>query len=169
MFRCFMPHYAFSHFFEVSAGFLTQIGVSALVLDIDNTLVPYEEAVPNPTVLSWFDELRSAGISFAFVSNNNAARVERFNADVGAPAYFKSGKPGIKYIRAAMEQMGAVPDHTMLIGDQLFTDVWAGRRAGLLTCVVPPIRDKRDLFTRFKRVLERPIMRRFRKLKGEEG
>ena len=47
--------------------------------------------------------------------------------------------------------------------DQIFTDVWAGRNVGIRCIVVPPIKDKTDGFTRFKRLLERPILRYYRK------
>jgi predicted HAD superfamily phosphohydrolase YqeG len=47
------------------------------------------------------------------------------------------------------------------MGDQLFTDVLAGKNLGMHAYTVPPIRDKRDLFTRFKRLLERPFMRAY--------
>ena len=55
------------------------------------------------------------------------------------------------------------------MGDQVFTDVWAARNAGIRVILVPPIKDKTDVFTKFKRLLERPVMRKYRKKhKGEE-
>jgi predicted HAD superfamily phosphohydrolase YqeG len=49
----------------------------------------------------------------------------------------------------------------MLMGDQVFTDVWAARNSGIKAALVPPINDKKDIFTKFKRLLEKPILRRY--------
>lgn len=72
-------------------------------------------------------------------------------------------------MRAAMAELGAVPGETAIMGDQLFTDTWAGRRVGIRTIALPPIKDKRDLGTRLKRLLERPILRRYHKRKRRDA
>ena len=88
-----VPEYRFDSFDQATAEFLTSIGVKGVLLDIDNTLEPYEHPLPGEKVLSWLDSLREAGIKTAIVSNNNRERVETFNKDIGMPAYFKAGKP----------------------------------------------------------------------------
>ena len=160
-----IPDYMFETFDLASADFLRDIGVRGIVLDIDNTLEPYENPEPSPTVLKWFSELESRGIKAAFVSNNNRERVERFNRELGLPAYPKGCKPFKKYVLRAMADMGTDRTNTILMGDQIFTDVWAARNAGIRAILVPPIKDKRDLFTRFKRLLERGIIKKYEKRK----
>ena len=54
----------------------------------------------------------------------------------------------------------------MVLGDQLLTDALAGKRLGLRVLIVPPIKDKTTLFFRFKRLCERPIIRRFKRRNG---
>jgi len=107
--------------------------------------------------------IRGAGIKAAFVSNNNAERVEMFNKNLEFPAYFKAGKPFKKNILRALSDMGVTPSEAILMGDQIFTDVWAARNAGIRAILLPPINDRRDLVTRAKRVLERPIIKKYRK------
>jgi HAD superfamily phosphatase (TIGR01668 family) len=158
-----VPDFYFEKFSDASAEFLAKIGVKGIVLDIDNTLEPYENAIPGEQVLAWFDELRAVGIKAAFVSNNGAERVEIFNKDLGLPAYFKAGKPFKKNVLRALSDMGVSPDEAILMGDQIFTDVWAARNAGLRAILLPPIKDKRDLLTRTKRFLERPIIKKYKK------
>ena len=63
-----------------------------------------------------------------------------------------------------MRDMGATADNTALLGDQLLTDAAAGARAGLFSIIVPPIKDKRSLFFRFKRWLEKPYLKKYNKL-----
>ena len=166
--RFFSPDWYFHTFDEVTPEFLLSKGIRALILDIDNTLAPYEEPDPNSRVLSWFDALKAAGIKAAFVSNNEHERVERFNRPIGIPMYPKGKKPLKKYMRRALNELDATPDGTAIMGDQIFTDVWAGRNVKIRCIIVPPIKDKTDAFTRFKRVLEKPILRYYRK-RHEEG
>ena len=158
-----MPFLAPDYYFETYAGasveFLKNAGIRALVLDIDNTLEPYENADPSDGVRAWFSALSEAGISAAFVSNNGKERVERFNKDLGNIAYYKAKKPFPCKIKRAMREMGVSKSETLFMGDQIFTDVCAARFAGIRVALVPPIKDKTDVLTRFKRLLERPIMK----------
>ena len=82
------------------------------------------------------------------------------------PAFYKSGKPFTGRIRAAMAAMGTDRTNTALMGDQVFTDVWAAHNAGLTAILVPPINDKKDIFTRFKRLLERPVLKKYERHGG---
>ncbi len=148
---------------SVSPYFLYSRGIRGLILDIDNTLVTYDDPEPTPLVLEWFSKLDSLGIRVAFVSNNNAQRVERFNASLGYIAFSKAGKPLRRSMDCAIAALGLPKSKIAMIGDQLFTDVLAGKRSGLFTILVPPIQDKRDLFTRFKRLCERPFLALYRK------
>ena len=162
-----VPDYYFETFEYASADFLESIGVKGIVLDVDNTLEPYEHPHPGERVVKWLEALRSCGIKAAIVSNNNAERIELFNETLGLPAYPKARKPFKKNIIKAMKDMGTDKSDTALMGDQIFTDVWAARNAGIRAILVLPINDKKDLFTRFKRVLERPIMRKYRKVSNK--
>ncbi len=157
----FVPEYRFNTFDEVTAEFLASIGVKGILLDIDNTLEPYEHPTPGEHVLSWLHSLKEAGISTAIVSNNGRERVEFFNKDIGMPAFFKAKKPLKKNLLRAMELIGTDKTNTVLMGDQVFTDVWAAHNVGIKAILVPPINDKRDFFTRFKRLLEKPFLRKY--------
>ena len=161
--RSLVPDYYFEKFSDASAEFLSSIGVKGIVLDIDNTLEPYENPTPSAPLLAWFDSLANAGIKAAFVSNNNATRVELFNKNLGFPAYFKAGKPFKKNVLRALSDMCVSADKSILMGDQVFTDVWAARNSGLRAILLPPIKDKRDILTRSKRALEKPIIKKYKK------
>ena len=164
-----VPDYRFDAFSDASADFLVSIGVKGIVLDIDNTLEPYEHPDPGDHVVAWLSQLKSKGISAAIVSNNGKERVERFNKNLKLPCYFKAKKPFRKNVLNALKDMGVSKGEAVLMGDQVFTDVWAARNAGIRAILVPPINDKRDLFTKFKRLLEKPILKRYeKKRKAEE-
>ena len=162
--RLLTPDYMFGTFDEVTPAFLQERGIRALLIDIDNTLAPYEQDDPDDRIIAWFSALRAAGIKAALISNNHPPRVERFNAPLSLPAYADSGKPGSRAIRAAMAEMGVKEQETAGLGDQLLTDTLAVHRLGMISLIVPPIKDKTTLFFRFKRWLERPFIKRYRKI-----
>lgn len=161
-----IPDYMFGHYYEVTPAFLASIGVRALLIDIDNTLAPYEMPDPDDRIRAWFRELDENGISVALVSNNHAPRVERFNATLGLLAYPDSGKPKRRTLERAMAELGVTHAETAMLGDQLLTDCYAGKHIGLRALIVPPIKDKTTLFFRFKRLCERPFIQKFAKRNG---
>lgn len=156
--RYFLPDYRFNNIYEITPAFLAGIGIRAVICDIDNTLVPYEEPIPTPKVSSWLEKLHAADIKVAFVSNNNAERVDKFNQKLGYFAAADSGKPLARMIFAAMQHMDSKQNHTAVVGDQIFTDILAAKRAGAAAILVNPIKDKNTLFFRFKRALEKPFL-----------
>ncbi len=166
--RYLVPDRMYSRYEDVTPEELSRKGIRALLVDIDNTLAPYEQPDADDTHRAWVADMAAHGIAVALVSNNDRARVERFNRTLGLPAYWKSGKPRRRTLDRAMRQLGVTPEETAILGDQLLTDAYAGKRIGLTTLIVPPIRDKRTLFFRFKRFLERPFLRRYRKLHAGE-
>ncbi len=161
--RTLVPDHMFERFSDIGVDFLRSEGVRSLLIDIDNTLAPYEVAEPDGITVEWFGKLREAGIRAALISNNERERVERFNRTLALPAYHDCHKPSRKHILKAMADIGAERGSTMFLGDQIFTDVLAARRVGARVAVVPPIKDKKTLFFKFKRLMERPIIRKYRK------
>ena len=163
-----MPDYMFRAFDEITPAFLRELGVKAILADIDNTLAPYEQPEPDERIKGWIASLAEAGIGIAFVSNNDWERVELFNRTLGVPAYAKSGKPFKKNLVKAMNDLGGTLETTVMLGDQLLTDALAGHNLGVKCLIVPPIRDKKNAFFKFKRWLEKPVVRRFKRKNGIE-
>ena len=161
-----MPDYMFRTFDEITPDFLRSMGVNAILADIDNTLAPYEQPEPDDRIRNWIAALAEAGIAIAFVSNNDRQRVELFNRTLGVPAYWKSGKPFKKNLIKAMNDLGGTRETTVMLGDQLLTDALAGHNLGVKCLIVPPIRDKKNAFFRFKRWLEKPTVRKFKRKNG---
>ena len=155
-------------FRAMTPEFCKSEGICALLLDVDNTFAPYEMPDPDEEICAWVATMKSAGIGLAFVSNNDPPRLERFNQALGCLMFCNAGKPGTKVLRRAMEALGADASQTAVMGDQIFTDVWAGRRLGLRAYLVPPIKDKKNLFFKTKRLLEKPFIRKYYRLHPTE-
>lgn len=161
--RTLVPDYMFERFDDLTVDFLLGEGIGTLLIDIDNTLAPYEVSEPDERIRGWFDALGAAGIRAALVSNNERERVELFNRTLSLPAYHDCKKPSRKKLLAAMESIGAEVGSTLFLGDQIFTDVASARRLGVRAAIVPPIKDKKTLFFRLKRLLERPIIKKYKR------
>lgn len=165
-----IPDVFFDDIYQITPEFLVSQGIKGLVLDIDNTLVTYDDPVPTEGVLAWFKAMEAAGIKMAFVSNNSdPSRVNIFNRDLGYFALSRGGKPFGKGVRRAMAAMGTVKENTAIIGDQLLTDIMAGKCAGLKrSFLVLPIKDRTELFFRTKRRIEAPYIKKYKKIHAED-
>ena len=161
------PDYMFETFDAITPSFLRGLGIRALLIDIDNTLAPYEQPEPDDRIINWFDALKAAGISASLISNNHPPRVELFNKKLGLDAYAESGKPKSRTLIYAMKKMGSDETNTAVIGDQLLTDALAVHNLGMIALIVPPIKDKTTLFFKFKRRLEKPYIKKYRKKMGD--
>lgn len=166
--RYFMPDLYLRDIYGITPDFLKEKGIRAVLLDIDNTLVTYDDPKPTPSVLTWLQALKDNGIEAAFISNNHKDRVQLFNEELRYFATWDSGKPSGRCYRAAMKHLGTDKTNTAVIGDQVFTDVWSAKRLGLYAILVKPIKDKTSLFFRSKRALEKPILRRYAEKQGGE-
>lgn len=158
MSKSLVPDFVFDKYSDVTVEFLKEHNIKALLSDVDNTLSPYEHDVPNKEVLSWIENLRQNGIKIALVSNNNYERLNKYNENMKLVAFADAGKPSRKCYFKAAKELGVDIKECAVLGDQLLTDCWSARRVKIPCIIVPPINDKRDLFHRFKRALEKPFM-----------
>ena len=161
--KSLVPDFVFNSYSEVTVEFLTKHNISALLSDVDNTLSPYEHDVPSEEVRTWIKTLQENGIKIALVSNNNYERLNKYNADMKLVAYADAKKPSRKCYYKAANELGVDIEKCAVLGDQLLTDCWSARRVGIPCIIVPPIKDKRDLFHRFKRAIEVPFMHIYKK------
>lgn len=168
MFNYLSPNFYFKEYSDVTPSFLKENNIDTLLLDIDNTLAPYEQPEPDEKLIHWLASLTENGIKYAFISNNSSdERIIIFNKTIGAPAYAKSGKPfASKNIDKALTLLSSKRESSAFMGDQIFTDVCTGKFNGMKAILVPPIKDKKTLFFRFKRALEKPILNHFFKKNG---
>lgn len=132
-------------------------GYKGVIFDIDNTLVPHGVAADERSI-ALFQELKSLGFSTMLLSNNKEPRVKSFAGQVESPYIYKAGKPALKNYYKAMEAMGTNPETTLFVGDQLFTDVWGAKRAGIYSILVKPIHPKEEIQIVLKRYLEKIVL-----------
>ena len=120
---------------------LTARGITLLLADLDNTLVPYGVTSPTPQLLDWRKALEEGGVALFLLSNSRRpGRAQRFAQELGIPCLGRAGKPKRYGFRQAMEEMGRTPAQTAIAGDQIFTDILGGNLAGITTLLIRPIR-----------------------------
>lgn len=159
MYPKFLPDYYYRDIYSIDFEELRQRGIRGLLFDLDNTICAYSDPDPDRRMIQFFQDLEDRGFVVALVSNNSRKRVERFNRPLGLPIFPRAHKPLLHGIRHMMRKMGLRPEHTALVGDQVYTDVWGGNRAGLTTVLVNPVKNQETAFFRMKRKMEQPVLR----------
>ena len=168
MFDTFFPDKYVASTYVIDFEKLYEIGYRGLVFDIDNTLVPHG-APADKRAIELFARLKSIGFRCCLISNNQKPRVEMFNKDVQVDYVYDAHKPSTKNYIRAMEIMGTDRDTTVFIGDQLFTDVWGAKPAGIPNILVKPIHPKEEIQIVLKRYLEKIVLHFYKKsLKHEK-
>ncbi len=156
----------FAHYYELTPDLCKTNGIKLLLIDIDNTLAPYEVLEPDERCREWFSSMHGQGIETVLISNNQKERVELFAKGLNVNFFYDAHKPSVKFYKKAMEMYSVTADEVAVLGDQLLTDSLSGRRIGAKVIIVPPINDKKNWFFRMKRKLEAPTMRRYFKKNG---
>ena len=168
MLRLVTPDLRLQSVLELDPPRLRQMGLDALLLDVDCTLKSYRAERPAPEVIEWLERIRAAGVTLCLLSNGRARRIGRLAESLRLPLISTACKPLPWGCRRAMRQLGLDPRRTAMVGDQLFADVMAGRLAGLTCILVRPIRPEEEpWFTRIKRPLERLLLRRMDRAEGK--
>lgn len=157
MLQRFYPDHEIESAYDIDYEGLYREGYRGVIYDIDNTLVPHG-APADERAIALFQRLREIGYRTILLSNNKEPRVRSFCNQVGSMYIFRAGKPKTTGYENAMARMGTTAENTLFVGDQLFTDVWGAKRAGIVTYLVKPIHPKEEIQIVLKRKLERIVL-----------
>ena len=135
-----MPDIKLDNVYDITPELLKSLGKSLLLLDMDNTLLPYTTETPERCMLEWIDLLRSSGTELFIVSNNRGPRPSVIAPRLGIDYVAKSKKPNPREVFAAIERFGRTPQETAIVGDQVYIDVFTAYRAGIASILVKPVR-----------------------------
>lgn len=163
MMKILYPTKTLGSVFELPVDALKASGIKGIIFDIDNTLVPYDEAEPTDAIITFFEQLREKGFKIALVSNNSEDRVIKFNERLKVLTLHKAQKPMTKSFVKALKMMECDKNEAIIVGDQVFTDIFGGNRAGIGTYLVNPVSDKDEWQTKVKRGLERQVLKQYKK------
>ena len=158
--RIFSPNRYVASVDRIDLNALAARGKRAILLDRDNTLVPRDAEVAPEAVTIWLDAARDAGFKLCMVSNNwHRDQVMRSSHELGIEAISHAMKPAPFAVRIALRRLGVKPEDAVLVGDQLYTDVWSGNLAGVDTILVRPQTAVDLWYTQIFRIFERRALR----------
>lgn len=154
----FKPDYYVQSFEHLDVDRLKKQGIKMLLCDIDNTLVSYDDAKPNQSVVDFIDKIQQNGILVALCSNATKERATRFSEDLHvSQTYYFSMKPLGHRFRQAMKEHHLQANQVALIGDQMYTDILGGNLAGMYTILTAPISIKDRGVTKINRFFEKLV------------
>lgn len=135
----FYPYEYVDSVFAIDYDALYAQGYRGLIFDIDNTLVHHEDD-STPEINQLFRDIQAAGFKTLLLSNNEEKRVNRFIEDISTYYICEAEKPKTWGYLKALEIMELEKQQVVVIGDQLFTDVFGANRVGLASILVKFIR-----------------------------
>ena len=152
-------HYA-HRLYEIDIEKLKKAGIRCVILDVDNTLTTHDNPNIDPKMVAWLEKAQSEGLILVILSNNSEERVKPFAQKVGLLYESHAGKPRVGGYQRVFQRFSVKPQETVAIGDQIFTDILGGNRAGVMTILVQPIELETTRFFKLKRALERALLKR---------
>ena len=137
---------------------LKKIGIEGIVLDLDNTILPWKDYNVPPISLNWVNEGKKQGMKFFILSNTiHTKRLAHISETLKCDYIHPAFKPQpINYYRAA-KKLKISPKNMACVGDQLFTDIKGGNKAGFYTILVDQIDQKEFKGTKISRFFEKII------------
>ncbi len=136
-----IPDMVYESIYTIDVNRLKERGITLILADLDNTLACYGQAMPDEEMRKWAAQLKEKSITLFLLSNSRKpGRAKRFAEELGIPFIGHAGKPKSNSFHQAMKQMGCSPSETVMIGDQIFTDVLGAKNAGVWAVLIKPIR-----------------------------
>ena len=156
------PNFIINQITDITVDFLKEQNIKALFLDVDNTLsVAHADKTLREGVLEWLEEMKQGGISLMILSNAKKKRAEKFAKSIGLDVVGLAAKPlPFGYLKA-VKNLNESKRTTAVVGDQIFTDVFGGRLAGIKTILVTDITPEQTLSFKIRRKIEQKLRKRW--------
>jgi HAD superfamily phosphatase (TIGR01668 family) len=163
--RMYTPTVVVARIADITPVELRARGITAIITDLDNTLVPWRRHNIEESVHKWLAELNDAGVKIVIASNTlSTGRLKKLSETMNIPYVERVRKPWVDGFVRAMELMESSRETTAVVGDQLFTDVLCGNLLGLTTILLrPPLSKEEFISTRLLRNIERLFIGRMKR------
>ena len=155
---------------DITPELLKRYGIRLLMMDFDNTIVPYTTSVPTEEMTGWLEMMKGSDIQICVVSNSKNDRVKVFCEKYGIPCITHAKKPFPKGIRECLQKYGLPASQCALVGDQIFTDTLGANGCGVTSILVNAIHNH-NFWLKARHVLELPFIfaARNRRIENEES
>lgn len=142
---------------DLTPEMLTQRGIRLLMLDFDNTIVPYTRDDPEEKMIAWLKMMQASEVHLCIVSNSKRQRVRIFCKKYGLDCITHAKKPFPKGIRECLEKYDLPAEQCAIAGDQIYTDTLGGNCAGVTSILVKAI-DNHNIWLKLRHVAEMPFI-----------
>lgn len=155
----YLPDAYYKNINEIDWEAIKMLGYRLILVDADNTIIIHGNREKTPFSKTALTRIADAGLKMAILSNASAKRAEALGLALGVDAVGMANKPGAKGIHRASEKYDVPVEQIILVGDQYFTDMLAGRNAGCRTILVDPLTDDEPWYIKLKRWQEGRVYR----------
>jgi len=159
----FLPDVYQKSIYSINYESLKTAGVSILIFDLDNTIVPITANEPSKRVKDFFEDIKNMGFTPVIVSNSGRKRVEPFKDALFVDAACKAMKPLKSKYRKILAVYHVKPYEVAAIGDQVLTDVLGANRMGFISILVNQISTNDFSRTKLNRIVENMILKHYTK------
>ena len=142
---------------DLTPEYLQENGIRLLMLDFDNTIVPYTTNEPTEQMHQWLDRMRTSQVQLCVVSNSRKDRVKDFCQKYQIPCITHAAKPFSKGILRCIAQYQMPKEACAFVGDQIYTDTLGANLAGVRSILVRSIHNH-TWFLKARHVLEMPFV-----------
>ena len=153
----FLPTVIVGRVTQLTPELLRDLGVELLMLDFDNTIVPYTTSIPTGEMESWLKTMLASDVRLCVVSNSKRDRVKVFCGKYGLDCITHAKKPFSKGIRECLNKYGVPAEKCALAGDQIYTDTLGANGMGVKSILVKAI-DNHNFWLKARHVAELPFI-----------
>lgn len=155
----FRPKQIVKDIYQIDFAGLKEQGINALILDIDDTLIPREVNDVYPAVFEWVMARKEQGFKICLASNSrHPLRVKYIGESLGLPAIHLGFKPLPFAFWKSMEILKSKPAETAMIGDQLFMDILGANFVNLHTIFIHHKKEEDYLIRQWMRAAEEWVL-----------
>ena len=153
----FLPTYRIKAITELTPEMLQAVGIQLLMLDFDNTIVPYTTNIPTEEMEAWLKMMLASDVKICVVSNSRNNRVKIFCEKYGIDCITHAKKPFPKGIKECLARYRLPKSACALAGDQIYTDTLGANCAGIRSILVKAIHNH-NFWLKLRHVAEMPFI-----------
>lgn len=142
---------------QLTPELLHRLNIRLLMLDFDNTIVPYTTDIPTEEMKRWLESMKQSDIQLCVVSNSKRERVKVFCNAYGLDCITHAKKPFAKGIHQCLQRYGIPAEQSALVGDQIYTDTLGANCQGVTSILVSAI-SNHNFWLKARHVLELPFI-----------
>lgn len=146
---------------KINLNNLQNKNIKLFLIDLDNTLIPGDKVEIPVTAEDFISKAKTFGFQICIFSNsiNKNKKVKKVADYLEIPFIAPAFKPFRWGVKKALKQFNIQPENTVVIGDQLLTDVFGAKLSKLKVILVKPLSDKDFIITKYlNRNLEKIIL-----------